>query len=570
MKKSAIVLFFAAFLSLSAMAQNVQEGVTNIHAGRYASAKAVFDKLLATNPNNIEAIYWQGQNFLAQDNLAEARALYERAVTTNGNAPLLVVGLGHVELLEGKQGPARQRFDQAIAAARGKKGVDPLVLTAVGRANVDAYSDAKPMGDLNFAIDRLNEAAQQAPVNPEVYLVLGNAYRKKHIGGDAILAYRRAGNYAPALYRAAMLYKTQTNYRQADNWGAVLENLNNVLAADPRFAPALEELYYYNLLAKQDFPTAQLDASKLIAALDPSPENLYFQGQTQFAQKDYSGAIATGKNILAQTNNNPRPRTYRLLAYSYLNTKDTTTACNYANEYFAKVKEEDLQGQDYLMHAAACGRGNPEVVRADIYKAVMMDSVLSRQVRMLNDAAQEAKANGQRSLQAELDLMSYQIRGKQTNPAELVNISVNFFFGGAYQRADSVALAYAQIAPDSIHGYYWSGLARQSIDTAMTQGLAMPSYEKTLQIAETDKVRFRSQGVRAATNLAIYSFNIKEDKAAALAYAERGLAFDPQNANLLNVKNVASAQPKAAPPATPKKPATPAKGGTKPPARRNG
>jgi hypothetical protein len=57
MKKSAIVLL-SAFLSLSVFAQSVQEGVNHLSAQRYQSAKSVFDKLVAANPNNIEASYF--------------------------------------------------------------------------------------------------------------------------------------------------------------------------------------------------------------------------------------------------------------------------------------------------------------------------------------------------------------------------------------------------------------------------------------------------------------------------------------------------------------------------------
>jgi len=552
MKKSAIVMCLAAFLSVTAFAQNVQEGINNLYAQRYQSAKSIFEKLLAANPNNIEATYWLGQTYLDQDNIAAAKSVYEKALASNGNAPLMLVGMGHVELLEGNQAGAQQRFEQAITASRGRNGNDPVVLTAIGRANVNAYTESKKVGNLDYAIAKLNEAAQVTPVNPEVYLNLGNAYRKKHQGSDAVQAYRKAGNYAPALYRAALLYMTQTNYRQPDSWGVVLENLNNVITADPKFAPAYEQLYYYNLLAKQDFSTAEGFATKYISSSDPSAENQYFLAQTQFVQKKYTEAINNAKNIVAQTNNNPKPRVYRLLAYSYLGNKDTATACQYANEYFAKAKEEDMRGDDYLLHAYSCGKGNPDIIRTDIVKAVQMDSVLSRQVTLLNDAAKEAKANGQRLLQAELDLMSYQIRGKQTNPAELVNIAVSFFFGSAYQKADSVSKAYSAIAPDSIYGHYWSALALSSIDTTMEQGLAMPDYQKVLDIAEKDKLRFKSQGVRAATTLAIYSFNIKNDKTAAVAFADRGLAFDPTNANLLRVKDVANAKPQA-PPKTPAK-----------------
>ncbi len=540
MKKSAIVLFFAAFLSVGVFAQNVQEGINNFYAERYQSAKGVFEKLLAANPNNIEATYWLGQTYIAQDDIAGAKSIYDKALATNGNAPLVLVGIGHVELLQGNPAGARQHFEQAITASKGRKGNDPVVLNAIGRANVNAYTESKKQGDLDYAIAKLNEAAQLAPTNPDIFLNLGNAYRKKHQGSEAVQAYRKAGNYAPALFRTAMLYMTQTNYRQPDSWGVVLENLNNVIAADPKFAPAYEQLYYYNLLGKQDFAAAEGYANKYISSSDPSPENQYFLAQTQFVQKKYNDAITNAKNIVAQTNNNPRPRVYRLLAYSYLGNQDTTTACQYANEYFAKAKEEDLRGEDYLMHAYSCGKGNPDVIRADIFKAVQMDSVLSRQVSLLNEAAKDAKASGQRLLQGELDLMSYQLRGERTSPAELVNIAVSFFFGGDYQRADSLALAYAAAAPDSIYGPYWSALSRERIDTTMEQGLAMPAYQKVLDIASTDKVRFKSQGVRAAQTLAIYSFNIKNDKAAALAFADKGLEFDPTNANLLNIKQVAS------------------------------
>jgi Flp pilus assembly protein TadD len=552
MKKSAIAFLFAAFLSVSAWAQSVQEGINNLNAERYQSAKSVFEKLLASNPNNIEATYWLGQTYLEQDDIAGASGVYQKALAASGNAPLLLAGMGEVELRQGKTAEARQHFDQAIAGSKGKKGNDPNVLTAVGRANVNSYTESKKLGDLDYAISKLNEAAQLAPTNPEVFLTLGNAYRKKHDGSQAALAYRKAGNYAPALYRTAMLYATQANYRQPDTWGVVVENLNSAIAADPKFAPAYEQLYNYNLLAKQDFATAESFATKYISSSDPSPENQYFLAQTQFVQKKFPEAISTAKTIITQTNNNPNPRVYRLLTYSYLSSKDTASACQASNDFFAKAKEEDIRGDDYLAHAYSCGKGNPNVILADITKAVQSDSVLSRQVKLLDEAAKDAKANNQRALEGYLNRMSYQLRGTKTSPTELINgVAVPFFFGGAYLQADSAAKAYSAMAPDSIYGYYWSALALSAIDTTMEQGLAMPDYQKTLDIAEKDKVRYKSQGIRAAQTLAIYNFNIKNDKETAKTYVQRGLAFDPTNANLKNIEGILNAKP-----AAPQKPAS--------------
>ncbi|HVF97760.1 MAG TPA: hypothetical protein VM871_10575, partial [Flavisolibacter sp.] len=139
--------------------------------------------------------------------------------------------------------------------------------------------------------------------------------------------------------------------------------------------------------------------------------------------------------------------------------------------------------------------------------------------------------------------ISYQLRqavGK-ADVGELISyIAVPLYLGGNYTKSDSVARAYSALAPDSIHGYFWSARALSAIDTSMSQGIAMQSWDKVLTIAESNKERFRSQGVTAATYLAGYHNNIKSDRAAALTYVTRGLAVDPTNANLLNIQKALS------------------------------
>jgi Flp pilus assembly protein TadD len=540
MKKSAIVVLFSAFLSITALAQSVQEGVSNLYAERYVSAKSVFEKLLASNPNNLEAIYWLGQTYIANGDVDAARSLYQKALSTNGNAPLVMVGMGQVNLIDGKKAEAKQLFESAITTSKGKKGNNPDVLNAVGRANVMSYTERKPNGDLDYAIAKLNEAAQLAPNNPDIFLNLGNAYRKKHDGSEAALAYRKAGNFAPALYRTASLYRTQ------NNWEVVIENLNNTVTADPKFAPAYLDLYDYYLNTKRDFTTAEKYASQYRNTADASVENDYLLAQTYYVQQKFADAITVGKNIISKTQN-PKPRVYRLLAYSYLGSKDTASACENTNQFLAKAGEEDLRGQDYLLHATACGKNDPTVIREDVLKAVQMDSVLSRQVSMLNEAADNAKANGQKLLEAELHLISYQLRGAKSDPNELVSyIAVPLYLGGAYQKADSIAKVYIGLQPNSIHGYYWSALALSAIDTSMKEGLAMPAWEKVLTLAEADK-SLASQGVKAATTLAIYYNNIKADRATAITYVNRGLALDPTNANLLAIQKALTPKTGAAP-----------------------
>ena len=544
MKKSVIVLFLAALFSFNAMAQTVQEGVGHWYAERYQTARSVFEKLTAANPNNLEAVYWLGQTMLAQKDTAAAKSLYQKTLAANGNAPWVLVGMGTINLLEGKGSEARQQFEAAINASKGKKGNDPAILTAVGRANVQAYSDDRKLGDIDYAIAKLNEAAQLAPTNPDLFVVLGNAYRKKHIGGEAVQAYRKAGNYAPALYRIGSLYNTQGR----TNKEVVIENMNAAIAADAKFAPAYEDLYYYYLTELRDFNKAESFANLYISSSDPSVENDYLRAQTIYIQKRYQEAIDIANKIVQQTNSKPKSRVWRLLSYSYLGLKDTVKACEFSNTFFAKASEDELLAQDFLHHAVVCGKGNPAIVSMDISKALAIDKDPAHQVAMLNDAIKDARAQGQMNLEGRLMLISHQMQGDKANAANLFYIATRFYYGEDFATGDSVLTAYITAFPDTVQGYYWRALTRSRIDTNMSQALAIPDFEKTMQLAAADKPRFASQATQTAYILAVYYNNIKQDKAAAQAIIAKGLEFDPTNESLLNLqKQLAGVKQTASP-----------------------
>jgi len=541
MKKSAIVLLFA-LVSFSVFAQSVQEGVNHLYAERYQSAKSVFEKLVASNPNNIEANYWLGQTLIKSKDTAAAIAVFQKLIAANGNAPLALVGMGQAELMQGKTAEARQRFETAISLSKGKKGNDPNVLLAVGRANIDAKG-----GDFAYAIEKLNEATQLAPSNAEIFLALGNAHRKiPGNGSQAATAYLRAAGMNPSFpvpnYRLAMLYKTQVT-----NYDAVLENLNKSIAADPKFAPAYEQLYYHYLLDQRDFAKAEDFANKYIANSDKSVENDYIKAQTAFVQNKFDEAIATGKNIVAQAGEKANPRVYKLLGYSYIGKGDSVTARQYVDQYFAKVDPENIIGQDYILQADAYASDNPAIVKEAYYKAATMDSVLSNQIKVLNAGIDRFKKSGHRILEADLRLLSYQLRGNQAGPAELFQIGLPYYYGKSFERADSVFTAYATALPDSIYGWYWSGLTRHQMDTTLEKGLAVEPYKKTLEIAEKDKARLKSQGVAASIYLAGYSNNIQKDKETAISYVKRGLELDPENATLLSINRALSVPSRSTP-----------------------
>ena len=539
MKKTTIVLFLSALVSVSVVAQNVQQGMSDFYAERYQSAKSTFEKLLAANPNNIEANYWLGQTLLAGNDVAGSKAIYDKALAASNNAPLILVGQGQIDLMQGRAADARQKFETAINASKGRKGNDANILNAVGRAIVESYSEGKVerKTDLDYAIAKLTEAAQIAPTNPDIFYNLGNAYRKKRDGSNAVVAYTKAGNFAPAIYRAGMIYESQRTLRIPSDWDVVLDHYNRAVAADPKFAPAYLRLYNFFLFGKRDFATAEQYANKLLSASDSGPENVWLQAQTDFVQGKFVQAIEKGKNIITQTGGNPKARVYRLLAHSYMGNKDTATACGYANQFFTKeTNDDDINPEDYIMHAQACGKANPNVIREDLDKAAKKNPEMA--IKIIDAFIEDAKKAQQKILEGELSLKRYQLLGDKANPGLLVTIGLPFYQGGQFEKADSLFDAYSKAFPDSIYGYYWSARLHSQIDSNMAQGLAIPDYEQVLRVALTDPTRsfFKSLGVQAAGYLAGYFNNIKEDRTAALSYIEKGLLIDPANETLQGFK----------------------------------
>jgi tetratricopeptide (TPR) repeat protein len=520
MNKTVTLFLFAVMLSISAFAQSIQEGVNHLYAERTTSAKAVFEKLIAANPNNLEAVYWLGQTHLINQDVPAARSVYEKALVANGNAPLILVGMGHVELIEEKKSEARQRFETAISLSRGRKGDDPNILNAIGRANVESNT-----GDIAYAIAKLNDAAKLAPNNSDVYINLGNAYRKAKDGGQAITAYMRATANQPALanYRMARLYETQRN------WDVVTEHLNRAIAADPKFAPAYLRQYVYNLFHKNDYNAADEWAKKYIANTDQSVQNDYFRAQALYQQKNYNEAINVSQNIIQQSGNQPvNPSVYRLLSYSYMEKGDTSLAKTYVDQLFEKTDKEEFVAKDYTLKAAIYSKESPEEVVNIYLDAANEDTSIRNKQLILLEAIQWAKENNKKIPEGDLTLAFYKI-SPEPNPAMLFQVGLPYYQAGAYRRADSAFKAYSQHFPDSTYGYLWSARSLGRIDSTMEQGLAIPMFEKLLEVSEKDKEKNKAYGVEAAANLASYYVNVKGDREKGILYLTKALEFDPNN-----------------------------------------
>lgn len=537
MKKISITFLASCMLLVTgSKAQTVAEGKNSLFAERYNSAIATFEKVLAVNPNDIDAIYWLGQTYLEGEEImssriAAARQLYEKAMQSTNGAPLIMVGLGHVELLDNKANDARQKFETALTMTKTRKGDNPEIANAVGRANTGAKN-----GDYNYAIEKLQPLADKGIKDPETYVILGNAYRKAgkgEGGGEAFRNYTKAlefnPNFALADLRLAKLFESQKN------WELFLKYLTDAVTADAKFTAAYYDLFYYYFY-RLDYTAAETQLQKFIDSKLPEKDiqDEFLYSQLCWARKDYNCATSKAEAVVNALGDKTKPKVYRLLADAYFQNGNFNDAKKYSDVFFAKKNPDDIILYDYQLRADIMDKtgGTTEEIFDTYVQGISVDTLISLKIDYLKLGADRFKAKGDSlSRNREGDLRTLVLKLKE-DPSQRDYFDAGFAYyqGKNYEKADSVFDVFVMKFPDEPYGYMMEYNIHRTIDSTMTTGAAVPWADKYLAILEKDTVKNKNSIMGVAGYLAQYYANVLNDKPKALDYLRKMLALDPENA----------------------------------------
>lgn len=538
MKKTTIAVMASGMMLISGLkAQTVQEGVSHLNAGRIKNAIGVFDKLIAVNPNNIEAIYWLGQTKLEVDEimsarLAETRKLYEKAMQSTNGAPLIKVGMGHVEALSGNHEEARAHFEAALTMTRGRKGDDPVIETAIGRALIDAKGS-----DYKYAVRLLEDAATKDPKNPEILLQLGNAHRKAGEGfggGPAFQAYTKAlevsPSFAPASLRLAQLFESQKN------WELVTKYLNEAVAKDPNFTKAYYELFYYHFY-RANFNEAEPYLQKYIDSKLPETDaqDQFLYGQLCWARKDFNCAITRGEAVVATMGVNTKPKVYRMLADAYFQKGDYVNAKKYSDEFFVRKNPDDYRSFDHKLRADIMSKtgGSPDEIYVNYVEGADLDTTVADKVDFLKKAAAYFKERKIRDKEA---LIIQKIIDLKPNPTinDYFDLTIANYFDQNFAKSRDAALVMREKFADQLYGYIWAfNNSTQALDTVRKDSIAVPDAEKLYEFTIKDTIKYRKEYISSVRYLAGYYINTAKDKDKSLEYFTKWRDADSANAETI-------------------------------------
>ncbi len=529
--KHLFILTTALLLTASVtQAQTIEDAKKDIYYERYETAKNSLKTIIKNPDAEPEAWYLLSEIYLEQKKLDSAVAVLkpkydafvQQDVSKKSN-PLVYMGWAHILLDSNKTTEAHALIEDVLSASRNK---DENALWAAGKANVESVH-----GDSLWAVELLKQAVKRDKKNAQIYVTLGDAYRRLIDGSNAVIAYDQALNYEPKLAEA--MFKKGRIYKSQKNAIIYVDRFNQALEMDSTYTPALYELYYYYYF--RDVTKAADYLNAYIRHAEPSPEHEYMLADLAYVSKKYNEAITDAKNIITKYGEDSEPRMYKMMAYSYASLGDSTAALTNMNVYFDKQDDTSFVSKDYELKAKLLETLTPDKsTSVELYrKAIAMEKDTTIKLDYYSSLADLQKELGNREREAVWREKIYKSKPNATN-LDLYKWGMALYSDKDYVGADTVFAMYAEKYPDQLHGYLWRARANALIDTAMTLGLAVPHYKKLAEVAALDSVKNERILLTAYEYLGAYEANITKNYVNSIEWFNKILAIDPENVDANN------------------------------------
>lgn len=533
-KKSISLAALGLLLSTGIYAQSIQEGRKAYYDGKLYEAVS----MLKSQAGNPEGAYWLAKSYIERDDITQANAVVTQALGSNASNPYLLAAKGQLQLIDKKPAEAMQSFNAAIAAAGKDKA---SVLNAVGGAIAKEFNNVDKIGDINFAVQKLEEAYalekgekeknQNKQLLADIAVNLGDALRKQKPGegGRPFELYQDALMYDPtfaqAEFRKALIFKSQRNYPM------FMERLDKAVNANPSFVPALYEQYYY-WLGTKDMNSAQIVADKIKAATPQNPNNEYFTASTYYLNKQYDQAINSAKSVIASAKELVNPSAYKVIAYSLIEgKKDTAAAISYVDDYFKYQSKSEIVPKDYTLKAMAYSTtpGKEQAIYQTYMDAIAADTSVENKIDILEEGGKFFGTKGMYKMQGDLYAKLIDVK-----PADRATINDYFnagYYGyyrsGQYQKSWDIFDKVRTKFPTMNYGYLWAFQNSKIFDSTNAKNILVPDAEKLIAFSQTDTTKEGKANLyNAAFTLATYYTNVKSDKVNGLKYLK--MAYDAQ------------------------------------------
>ncbi len=496
------VVFVASGLIAQAPVSQFSEGVKLLNYEKNKSALIFFKDALDKNPADGETVFWYGQALLAQnyngiptpESIKKTKEVYQAAMQSKGNDPWLLIGMSHVQLLEGADNNAvKQNLEVAITTSLNTKGKykgkpNQDIINAIGRVFAELPIR---IGDHHYAVDKLKETISAYDiVSPSLYLNLGINYLKLggEYGGEAVTAFQNAINGDPknayALYRIGKIYQTQNNKESIE------EYYKKSIDADQAIAPVYFALYDFYKDKNSSLAKSNLDLFLTHADKDPLFE--YYSADYLYRSGQFDQSLEKAKAMEAAGNLTVFPTLAILLAKNYDHKGDSVLAKSYIEPYINNTPTDKIVSTDYELAIKILSRfsGNQTALATLLEKAVAADTSKDNKLKYYKLGADmfEKATMYSEALKWYTNLITLKGSKAEFDYYKLASLALNAKNG---QATMEVAKQYIAAFPEKAQGYNFNTKGAALIDTANNQGILFEAVNFQNQFLLKDSVKYK-------------------------------------------------------------------------------
>ena len=496
------VVFVASGLIAQAPVSQLSEGVKLLNYEKNKSALIFFKDALDKNPADGETVFWYGQALLAQnyngiptpESIKKTKEVYQVAMQSKGNDPWLLIGMSHIQLLEGADNNAvKQNLEVAITTSLNTKGKykgkpNQDIINAIGRVFAELPIR---IGDHHYAVDKLKETISAYDiVSPSLYLNLGINYLKLggEFGGEAVTAFQNAINGDPknayALYRIGKIYQTQNNKESIE------EYYKKSIDADQAIAPVYFALYDFYKDKNSSLAKSNLDLFLTHADKDPLFE--YYSADYLYRSGQFDQSLEKAKAMEAAGNLTVFPTLAILLAKNYDHKGDSVLAKSYIEPYINNTPTDKIVSTDYELAIKILSRfsGNQTALATLLEKAVAADTSKDNKLKYYKLGADmfEKATMYSEALKWYTNLITLKGSKAEFDYYKLASLALNAKNG---QATMEVAKQYIAAFPEKAQGYNFNTKGAALIDTANNQGILFEAVNFQNQFLLKDSVKYK-------------------------------------------------------------------------------
>lgn len=332
-------LFLLASLNLYSQ-DNLEKGISAVKKGDYLNA---LNLLKNADKDSYNANLYYGIALFYTGSEKDAEKFFKTAIKKDDERPEAYSFLGELYTSQKKYGDAASQFEIArkyLPLSKTKDDLDKeeieLIIQVLSAEAENFIADGK----VDKGITSLTTARTYDDKNPVIYVGLGDAYLARDAFEPAVTNYELAlkykTNYAPALYGLGRVAFKQKKYSLS------LENQIKAAESDNNFAPAFFEkgLIFYYLDRFNDAIEAFERYDKLVPG---SPRGKTYLAKSHYGKDEIDKAMQILEEVLQKDSDYSEANKY--YAYCLIKKKEFDKA----EEYFKKIKTEELNAEDYTI-----------------------------------------------------------------------------------------------------------------------------------------------------------------------------------------------------------------------------